>query len=110
MSEQQELELIGKSSNFTKSLEFARNIAVTRSPVLLIGEAGVGKRTFCQFIHQNSARKDQCFQVVDCLRPAKDVQNDLLGYRDDETGAFHRGHFETAHGGTVVLANIEGID
>ncbi len=107
---EQEVELIGRSQNFSKSMDFAKNIAVTRSPVLIVGEAGIGKKTFCHFIHQASARRGQKFLVVDCLKGNEEVEGKLLGKRDEETGAFHRGHLETAHGGTLVLANIDGLE
>lgn len=101
--------LTGQHPKFLKSIEFARNLAVTKAPVLAIGEAGTGKRTLCRFIHDNSARKDGSFFIVDCSREDQEVQNDILGYRDGE-GKFHKGVLEQANQGTVVLANIDALN
>lgn len=101
--------LTGKHPKFLKSIEFAKNLSVTRAPVLIIGEAGTGKRTLCQFIHQNSARNAGSLFVVDCAREDQEVQNDILGYRDAEE-KFHKGVLEMANQGTVVLANIDALN
>lgn len=101
--------LTGQHPKFLKSIEFAKNLAVTKAPVLIIGEAGTGKRTLCRYIHDSSARNEGSFFVVDCARENQEVQNDILGYRDGE-GKFHKGVLEQANQGTVVLANIDALD
>lgn len=102
-------EFIGKNPKFLKAVEFAQNVAVTKSPVLLVGEHGSGKRTLCKFIHQHSARKEKPFLVVDCASDPESVQNEILGYRDED-GKFHKGLLERANGGMVVFANIDALD
>ncbi len=102
-------EIIGINPKFLKAVEFARNVAVTKSPLLIVGEAGTGKRTLCNYIHQNSARKEKPFLVVDCSKKAKEVENEILGYRDEE-GHFHKGVLERANSGMVVFANIESLE
>ena len=103
-------ELFGKDPKIQKAISMARNVSVTKSPVLVIGEIGVGKRHLSRFIHENSNRSDNSFEVVDCLLDAKDVENKILGYRDEETGSFHKGVLEDVNGGTVVLANVDGLE
>lgn len=102
-------EIIGINPKFLKAVEFARNVAVTKSPLLIVGEAGTGKRTLCNYIHANSARKEKPFLVIDCSRKAKEVENEILGYRDEE-GHFHKGVLERANSGMVVFANIESLE
>lgn len=102
--------LVGQHPKFKKAMDFATNIAVTKSPALIVGESGTGKKTFCRYIHGNSARANQALTVVDCSQDAKSVENQILGYRDDETGRFHKGALELSNGGTVVFANIDGLD
>ncbi len=106
----QNVELIGSDLKFVKAKEFASNIAVTKVPALIVGESGTGKKTLCRYIHQNSARKDSEFLIVDCALEAQQVENEILGYRDEESGRFKKGALELGNSGTVVLANIDGLE
>lgn len=105
-----EITLVGNHPKFRKAIEFAKNIAVTKAPALVTGESGTGKKTFCKFVHMNSARSAAAIQTVDCSADATKVENAVLGYRDEETGRFHKGVLETANGGSVILANIDALD
>lgn len=102
-------ELVGNDLNFKKSLDFAKNIAVTKSPVLIMGEIGTGKRHLAYYIHTNSARKSGPFIIVDCAADLSIVEQEVLGYRE-ESGKFHKGALERGSGGTVVFANIESLE
>jgi two-component system response regulator FlrC len=102
--------LVGNHPKFVKALEFAQNVAVTKAPVLVVGESGSGKKSFCQFVHSSSVRTSAEFLNVDCSQDAKTVENQILGYRDEETGSFNKGILERANGGSVILANIDALD
>lgn len=104
------VELVGTHPKFKKALDFAVSIAVTKSPALLVGESGTGKKTVCRFIHESSARSQKPYYEVDCSKDAKTVENQILGHRDESTGRFTKGVLELANGGTVVLSNIDGLD
>lgn len=104
------VELFGKDPKIQKAIVVARNVSVTKAPVLVVGEAGVGKRALSRFIHDNSSRASGLFVVVDCSNDAKQVENEILGWRDEESGRFNKGALEAANTGTVVFANIEGIE
>ncbi len=106
----QGMKLVGTHPKFRKAIDFARNVSVTKSPVLLVGETGTGKKSFCQMIHSESSRSKGCFFVVDCSQESKKVEDQLLGFRDDETGSFTKGVLEQANNGTVVFANIDGLE
>jgi two-component system response regulator FlrC len=105
----QGLELVGTHPKFRKAVEFAKNVSVTKSPVLLVGETGTGKKAFCQMIHSESSRTNGPFFVVDCSQEEKKVEDQLLGFRDEATGSFTKGVLEQASNGTVVFANIDGL-
>lgn len=105
-----EAKLVGNHPKFVKAIEFAQNVAVTKSPILVTGEPGTGKKTLCKFVHERSARNNKEILFVDCAADAKDVENEILGYREDETGKFHKGILERANGGSVVFANIDALD
>ena len=104
------LELFGKDVKVMKALSTAKNVSVTKAPVLISGEAGVGKRTLGLFIHQNSSRSDGPLITVDCSQEPQEVENCILGYRDQETGRFHKGALESANGGTVIFSNVDGLE
>jgi two-component system response regulator FlrC len=104
------VELFGTDPRVVKTLQEARNLSVARASVLICGENGVGKRTLGKFIHENSNRKGQAFELVDCSLPAQDVENRILGHRDHTTGRFNKGILEVANKGTVVFANIDCLE
>jgi len=107
---QDSVKLVGNHPKFVKALEFAQNVAVTKAPVLVVGESGSGKKSFCQFVHSSSVRASAEFLDVDCSQDAKTVENQILGYRDEETGSFNKGILERANGGSIVLSNIDALD
>lgn len=108
--EQIRAELFGTDVRVEKALQQARNLSVSKAAVLVVGENGVGKRTLGRYIHENSGRASQPFELVDCSLPAQDVENRILGHRDNATGRFNKGILEAANKGTVVFANIDCLD
>ena len=104
------VELFGQDPKIQKAISVARNVSVTKAPVLIVGEIGVGKKMLAQFIHQNSNRTNRPLEIVDCAQDPRDVENMILGFRDEETGRFNKGVLEKANDGTVVFANIDSLD
>ncbi len=104
------VELFGTDSRVEKALGQARNLSVSKAAVLIVGENGVGKRTLGRYIHENSGRSSQAFELVDCSLSAQEVENRILGHRDNATGRFNKGILEAANKGTVVFANIDCLD
>ncbi|MGE3609959.1 MAG: sigma-54-dependent transcriptional regulator [Bacteriovoracaceae bacterium] len=106
----QGLVLVGNHPKFNNALETARNVAVTKTPVLISGESGSGKKALGSYIHNNSVRKNARLEFVDCTLDTSSVEKIVLGFRDNETGKFNRGVLEVANGGTVIFANIDALD
>ena len=106
----QGLVLVGNHPKFNTALETARNVAVTKTPVLISGEAGSGKKALGAYIHNNSVRRSAPIEIVDCGLETQTVEKIVLGYRDDQSGKFNRGVLELANGGTVIFANIDALD
>jgi transcriptional regulator with PAS, ATPase and Fis domain len=78
--------------------------------VLIEGESGTGKEVLAASLHEESARRDGPFVIVDCGAIAANlVESELFGH---ERGAFtgavgtHIGAFERAHRGTIFLDEI----
>jgi transcriptional regulator with PAS, ATPase and Fis domain len=66
--------LVGNHPKFVKAIEFAKNLAVTKAPVLVVGESGTGKRAICQYIHQSSMSKCDEKYYVDCSQMLKKLR------------------------------------
>jgi transcriptional regulator with GAF, ATPase, and Fis domain len=87
-----------------------RQVAPLDSPVLLLGETGVGKEVIANAIHYSSGRSEGPFIKVNCgAIPETLLDSELFGH---EKGAFtgavsqRRGRFERASGGTIFLDEI----
>ena len=93
-----------------KAISIARNVSVTKAPVLIVGEIGVGKKVLAEYIHKTSNRINQPFEIIDCNSDPKLAENKILGYRDESTGRFNKGVLEVANNGTVVFANIDSLE
>ena len=104
------VELFGTDVRVEKALQQARNLSVSKAAVLIVGENGVGKRSLSRYIHENSSRAHQAFEIVDCSLSAQEVENRILGFRDNTSGRFNRGILEAANKGTVCFANIDCLD
>jgi DNA-binding NtrC family response regulator len=90
-----------------------RQVAPTRSTVLLTGETGTGKSLIARVIHANSNRRDRQFISVHCgAIPDTLLESELFGHeRGAFTGAERRrlGKFELAHDGTLFLDEIATV-
>jgi transcriptional regulator with GAF, ATPase, and Fis domain len=105
-------ERLGQSADATtqRVVRMARQVAVTDTPVLILGETGVGKEVLAQAIHDWSPRRDRPFVKMNCAAiPETLVESELFGHvRGAFTGAqtARQGRFLTADGGTLLLDEI----
>jgi transcriptional regulator of acetoin/glycerol metabolism len=79
--------------------------------MLVLGETGTGKELLARAIHQDSARADKPFVVVNCASiPETLIEAELFGYDEGAfTGARRKGamgRILQAHGGTLFLDEI----
>ena len=103
--------IIGKSKNFTDTLEFSKKIANSKSTILITGESGTGKEIFAQSIHNYSNRANKPFVAINSgAIPESLIESELFGYVEGAfTGAKkggQAGKFEIGHEGTVFLDEI----
>ena len=91
----------------------AETIAASDSTVLLIGETGVGKELFADYIHRNSSRRERpLIKIALSAMPHDLLESELFGH---ERGAFthavseKKGLFELAHGGSLFLDDIDDV-
>lgn len=102
--------LRGSSPRMRQLYSLLERIATSDLPVVIEGETGTGKELVAHIIHDNSARADQAFEVLDCgAIPDTLIESELFGHvKGSFTGADRdrSGIFERAHGGTVFLDEL----
>jgi two-component system response regulator AtoC len=105
--------MVAASPVMRELLETVRRVAVADSPVLVLGETGVGKERIAQLLHAWSPRSRGPFIALNCAAiPSELFESELFGH---ERGAFtgavrsRRGQFELAHRGTLFLDEIAEI-
>ncbi len=103
-------DIVGGSDPLLYVLHKVRQVASGDTSVLVLGETGVGKELIARTIHDESARSQGPFVVVNCAAlPPNLIESELFGH---ERGAFtgaerqRRGRFELAHGGTLFLDEV----
>ncbi len=105
--------IIGEAPVFLEMLEHVSRAAPLGKPVLVVGERGTGKELIASRLHFLSERWEQPLIKVNCAALTESIlESELFGH---EAGAFtgavraHRGHFERADGGTLVLDELATI-
>lgn len=103
-------DIVGVDWGLKNVMEMVRQVAPLASPVLLLGETGVGKEVIANVIHYSSARRNAPFVKVNCgAIPENLLDSELFGH---ERGAFTgavvqtKGRFERADKGTIFLDEI----
>jgi len=103
-------ELIGDAPSIRSIRELIKQVAPTKSTVLITGESGTGKEVAARDIHRISKRADKKLVVVDCgTIPAGLVESELFGYK---AGAFtgasgdKAGLLEQANESTAFLDEV----
>ena len=102
--------IIGKSKAMKDIFKMVRQIADSKSTVLIMGESGTGKELISRAIHYHSNRKNSPFITINCAAiPETLIESELFGH---EKGAFTNaiekklGRCEVAHQGTLFLDEI----
>jgi two-component system response regulator AtoC len=103
-------DFISESRAMQIFIDEVRRIIPGNSPLLLLGETGVGKEHLAKAIHAESPRSSGPLITVNTpALPEQLLESELFGH---EQGAFtgairsRRGAFELAHGGTIFLDEI----
>ena len=94
--------------------EEAERVGRSDSPVLILGETGVGKGVLARWLHERGPRSREAFVDLNCASLSRDLmETELFGH---EKGAFtgavaaKEGLLEVAHRGTVFLDEIGDVD
>jgi two-component system response regulator GlrR len=103
-------DIISRSGRMADLLAEAWMVARSDASVLLRGDSGTGKEMLAQAIHRASPRANRPFIAVNCgAIPEALLESELFGH---VKGAFtdavanHKGLFQAADGGTLLLDEI----
>lgn len=106
----EEVDIIGESVAFKKTIKIVEKVSQTNSSVLFYGESGTGKEVFAKYLHYKSNRAKYPLVAINCAAiPSELMEAELFGY---EKGAFTGanstkvGLFEVAKNGTIFLDEI----
>ncbi len=105
--------LVGSSDQMQQLIGRIKQIAAVDSPVLITGESGTGKELIARALHLESPRANKQIVSINCSALTDTLlESELFGH---EKGAFtgavrqHKGIFEQANGGTILLDEIGDI-
>jgi DNA-binding NtrC family response regulator len=102
--------LIGRTAPMLEVYKQVAHAADSAAPVLIVGESGSGKELVARAIHSHSQRAREPFVAINCgAIPDTLLESELFGHqRGSFTGAVadHKGVFEQAGAGTVLLDEI----
>ena len=102
--------IVGQDENYVAELRKAFVFAQYDSPILIIGETGVGKELVADLIHRASKRGSKRKVSLNCAALSDTlIDSQLFGHKKGAfTGAAepHAGFFETAMGGSLFLDEL----
>ena len=105
---------VGRSPAIVELARNSRRVLQTDSPILILGETGVGKSYLARWLHAHGLRAKKPFVELNCAGLTREfLETELFGHeRGAFTGAVSSkpGLFEIAEGGTVFLDEIGDME
>lgn len=93
---------VGRSQVMTRLREQAKRLAEARSPVLVSGEPGSGRKTFARYLHSLRAHPGPLVELAGGSVAEEAAAEELFG----RAGA---GRLEAAAGGTLLIDEVEDL-
>ena len=113
IEQQSHHELIGNSPAIQNIHQLIQRVAITDTPVLLLGEHGTGKAIAARMLHKQSKRAEAPFVDINIASiPDGQLDSNLFGHEKGAfPGALHTSHgrFEAAHGGSLFFDEISEL-
>lgn len=105
--------VVAESPLMKKILSDIVQIAHSNANVMITGDSGTGKEVIAHAIHYQSERANRPFIKVNCAAvPETLIESEFFGHEKGSfTGASstHRGRFELANGGSLLLDEITEV-
>ena len=105
--------IVGNTGIMREIFDTIKQIADSKTTVLIEGESGTGKELVAKAIHFNSNRKGKPFIAINCAGiPETLIESELFGHEKGAfTNAYGRklGRFELADSGTLFLDEISEL-
>jgi DNA-binding NtrC family response regulator len=106
--------IITKDPKLIAIMDMLKNVAKSKSSIMIQGESGTGKELLARYVHEHSHRRNQPFVAVNCAAiPHNLLESEMFGYEKGAfTGASQRklGKFEMAHTGTLLLDEVSEME
>lgn len=100
--------LVVKNPKMQDIINRAKHMCNTQVPLVIYGEAGVGKKTIAQAIHHTGERKNKLFSTIDCsTTKSSQIETDLFGLANPIDGK--AGLLEISDGGTIYIQSIQDM-
>ncbi|MCP4551085.1 MAG: sigma-54-dependent Fis family transcriptional regulator [Bacteroidetes bacterium] len=113
MTAKSKLAIITQNARMRELISEMNHIADSDTSVLLIGETGVGKEVFAEYLHRTSNRNQKPFIKIGLTAlPTELMASELFGF---EKGSFtsalneKKGLFEIAHTGSLFFDDIDDV-
>jgi len=102
--------IVGNSARMQHIYEMIRQVARTKTSILITGESGTGKELIAKAIHEQSDRADHPFVTINCGGiPETLLESEFFGHcKGSFTGATadKKGLMEIAHKGTLFMDEV----
>ncbi len=106
-------DFISKNNKMRMFIEEVKQIVSSNTPLLILGETGVGKEHLAKAIHNEGMRSNGPFVPVHIAGlPEQLLESELFGHEQGaftNAGRYRKGAFELAHNGTIFLDEIGEI-
>lgn len=100
-------DFLTQDGNLKKKLKEIENFKNLDTPVLIIGESGVGKRLIAEIIHFSSDRKNRDFYQEDCDGVEESILEETIFGITQGDKIIKEGLIHIANGSSLYLANID---
>lgn len=98
--------IAGNSIQMEDLMYKAAKVARTDTPLMILGESGVGKKALARRIHEMSQRKGPFVHVNCGAIPNEIFESEFFGSTDPRTGKNIPGLFEIVDQGTIFLGEL----
>ncbi len=105
--------LVSKNDQIKTIINKIDKIVDSDSAVMLVGETGVGKEIFAEYVHRTSNRADKPFVKISLSAlPLELLESELFGHEKGSYTSAHsekKGLFEIANTGSIFLDDIDDV-